>query len=184
MNSSIELPRHEMIEDLNNGFISEEMDITISDSEIENFYLEVTSELEEQEEDNNLSESVKQVGDELNSKINLTSDDNKSLAINCKNLCKTLMKPIADKIIKKLMKRKNLTNKKTYLDAIKMSPKELPKKLIEQKGTNRYIKKTVTFKLVDKHLESIHFIDINPSEYDNSETNSFRNFGDLVYYNV
>ncbi len=131
MNSSIELPRHEMIEDLNNGFISEEMDITISDSEIENFYLEVTSELEEQEEDNNLSESVKQVGDELNSKINLTSDDNKSLAINCKNLCKTLMKPIADKIIKKLMKRKNLTNKKTYLDAIKVSPKELPKKLIE-----------------------------------------------------
>ena len=46
------------------------------------------------------------------------------------------------------------------------------------------IKKTVTFKLVDKHLESLYFIDINPSEFDNSETNSFRNFGDLVYYNV
>lgn len=87
-------------------------------------------------------------------------EQNKSLNINCKNLCKTF----ANKIFNKLLSKKSVSKAK------------------QTEQVNKEFKELI----VDRKLKNLVNMNIASHEFNGNkfENNCFANFGDIVYYNV
>ena len=211
MNSSIEMRRdYNEVEDLNTGFIYEienDQDISISDSEIDNYYLE-TSDI-----DNSLLEQfraasayvdipthvnnksgylqsfasyesrIKNVSTTSSSSVEIKSNEtsstnNKSVMINCKSFCNYLLKPISNKI-------KTFKNKSSNNNQIKTSTTQtasIPEEVNCNRNRNNNSEKRYKLKLVKNVQPDNH--EIKKSENDKLANNRFTNCGDIVYYNI
>ena len=209
MNSSIEM-RRDYNEDLNTGFIYEienDQDISISDSEIDNYYLE-TSDI-----DNSLLEQfraasayvdipthvnnksdylqsfalyesrIKNVSTTSSSSVEIKSNEtsstnNKSVMINCKSFCNYLLKPISNKI-------KTFKNKSSNNNQIKTSTTQtasIPEEVNCHRNRNNNSEKRYKLKLVKNVQPDNH--EMKKSENDKLANNRFTNCGDIVYYNI
>ena len=211
MNSSIEMRRdYNEVEDLNTGFIYEienDQDISISDSEIDNYYLE-TSDI-----DNSLLEQfraasayvdipthvnnksgylqsfasyesrIKNVSTTSSSSVEIKSNEtsstnNKSVMINCKSFCNYLLKPISNKI-------KTFKNKSSNNNQIKTSTTQtasIPEEVNCHRNRNNNSEKRYKLKLVKNVQPDNH--EMKKSENDKLANNRFTNCGDIVYYNI
>ncbi len=189
---------------LNNGFIMEfeRLDITITDSEVDNYFLE-TSDIE----DDSLIEHIKRVqslssdqliksnGNSMESYhstidhdlplekpiqnlIKTTTSEDKSIAINCKKIYKDLMRPITSKLAKLTFKK----NVPTQQPAT--TQKKFKIQFQTKQNDAKMSKNKIQFRIVPNLTSNSTYLDMIPSEFEKGADNLFSNYGDFVCYNV
>lgn len=152
MNISIEMQN-----DLNNAFYEVNVqDISFSDSDIDNYYLEVS---EISYDDNTNLQSISSTG--LKEQENSITE-NQSVIINCKTICSYLIKPIASKLLKKISRKKPAAIKQ--IDKNRMQINEL--------------------KSIDEKIYKIKLVKTNVQSACKSTNNYFTTCGDIVYYDI
>lgn len=137
-------------------------DISFSDSDIDNYNLEVSF-----DDDTNL-QSILSTGLKVKNSLATMSvneensiTENQSKIINCKTICNYLIKPIANKIFIKILKKKPSAKK---IDTKKMQMNES--------------------KSIDEKIYKLKLVRTNIHPDGKSTNNYFTTCGDIVYYNI
>lgn len=207
MNSSVEETRQRPVNELKSGFYLEidTNDISLDESEFENYYLD-TSGIDEslleqfraaEAETMNFNGSnllslesyeVQRPNTETSQSKpqpkQSTAADEKSMIVNCKTFCKDLMKPITDKIIKKLLRKKS-DNKDQSKKLVHYQTQHLTlqtRVAVPTPTPQPKVNRRVHLKLVPS-VQPAH-LNMIPSESTKAASNRFSNFGDIVYYNI
>ena len=188
---------------LNNGFIMEfeRLDITITDSEVDNYFLETS------DKEYSLVEHVRRVkslrseqlvktnGNSMESyhstvEHDVTSEktikhlnktptsEDQSIAITCKKIYKDLMRPITSKLDKLTFKKNVPTQQPAKTQKkfkIQFQTKETDAKMSKNK---------IKFRIVPNLTSNSTCLDMIPSEFDKRANNLFTSYGDFVCYNV
>ncbi len=210
MNLSIDLARQESIDVLDDGFIMEfeRLDITITDSEVDNYFLE-TSYLEDSFIENirnfqSLSsdqlfksneKSIESYESIVVNNLHLENptknhlktsesleDAKMSIANNCKKIYKDLMRPITKKLAK-LGSKKNALTEKPETTQKKFKVQIQKQKNLDKSRTNNKNNR-IQFRIVPALNLKPNCLDVIPSEFDKQAENYFTKCGDLVFYNI
>jgi len=209
MNTSVEESRKIPINNFKYDIVNfDANDISVNDSEMENFYLD-TSGINESLLEQYYAAEIETIhfngssqlppeifeSNVLNSRKNICSAqsdqsqskqviaDDKSIFVNCKTFCSDLLKPIKSKIIKKLVK-KSTTDKSQKLQSFEYSQQNFQMHAQPSTQTIPLNSKSrrVQFKLVPS-VQPAH-LNINPEESTKPANNRFSNLGDIVYYDI